>query len=83
MEARDLVPNDLSIDRLTVVKHVFRDFVLGKDGGTGRPEDVIGLVGFAGFADSLCPLTLDHTNLVAMVDDLQIAQDDESGTAGN
>lgn len=81
MEARDLVPDDLSADRLTVAKRVFREFVLGKDSKSGRPQDVIGLVSFAGFADSLCPLTADHANLAALVDELEIAGDDESGTA--
>ena len=83
MQARDLVPDDLSVDRLTVVKQVFRRFVLGgEDAGKGRPDDRIGLVAFARFADSLCPLTLDHGNLVSLADDLQIvSRRDEDGTA--
>ncbi|MDM4013993.1 VWA domain-containing protein [Roseiconus lacunae] len=84
MKARDLVEGDYSVDRLQVVKDVFRQFVLGDDdsGTDGRDDDAIGLVAFAGFADSLCPLTLDHGNLVSMVNDLQIAQTRrEDGTA--
>ncbi|MBM4002507.1 MAG: VWA domain-containing protein [Planctomycetes bacterium] len=82
MHARDLVKNDLSVDRLAVVKDVFRQFVLGGQAGTGRPDDMIGLIAFAGYADSLCPLTLDHGNLITIADDLQIArQRDEDGTA--
>ena len=82
MQARDLVKDDLSIDRLAVVKDVFQEFVLGGDAGRGRPDDVVGLVAFAGYADSLCPLTLDHGNLVTMVDDLEIVRRrDEDGTA--
>jgi Ca-activated chloride channel family protein len=82
MNARDLVEDDLSVDRLAVVQEVFRQFVLGGDAGRGRPDDTIGLVAFARYADSLCPLTLDHGNLVSMVDDLQIVQRrDEDGTA--
>jgi Ca-activated chloride channel family protein len=43
---------------------------------------MIGLVAFAGYADSLCPLTLDHGSLVSMVDDLEIVRTrDEDGTA--
>ena len=43
---------------------------------------MVGLIAFAGFADSLCPLTLDHGNLVSMVDDLEIVRRrDEDGTA--
>ncbi len=82
MHARDLVKGDLSVDRLAVVKDVFRQFVLGGAAGRGRPDDLIGLVTFSGYADSLCPLTLDHGNLVSMVDDLEIVrQRDEDGTA--
>jgi Ca-activated chloride channel family protein len=82
MQARDLVRNDLSVDRLAVVKDVFKEFVLGGDAGQGRPDDHIGLIAFAGYADSLCPLTLDHGNLVNMVNDLEIvSRRDEDGTA--
>jgi Ca-activated chloride channel homolog len=82
MHARDLVKDDLSIDRLSVVKDVFRQFVLGGEAGGGRPDDPIGLIAFARYADSLCPLTLDHGNLVSMVDDLEIVSErDEDGTA--
>ncbi len=94
MNARDLVKDDLSVDRLAVVKDVFRQFVLGGDdrsspflrsrasGAAGRPDDMIGLVAFAGYADSLCPLTLDHGSLVSMVEDLEIVRTrDEDGTA--
>ncbi|MHB8900529.1 MAG: vWA domain-containing protein [Thermoguttaceae bacterium] len=82
MQARDLVRDDLSVDRLAVVKDVFKTFVLGEDGGGGRPDDLIGLIAFAGYAYSLCPLTLDHGNLVSMVDDLEIvANREEDGTA--
>jgi len=83
MNARDLVRDDTSVDRLAVVKDVFRDFVLGgENAGRGRPDDLIGLVTFARYADSLCPLTLDHGNLVSMVEDVQIVSErSEDGTA--
>lgn len=89
MQARDLVKDDYSVDRLTVVKDVFREFVLGESqqsgkgqSGGGRPDDTIGLIAFAGYADSLCPLTLDHGNLTAMADELEIVStQDEDGTA--
>ena len=72
MDARDMVEEDRSINRLDVVKDVFVDFVLGSDrtAGRGRPDDLIGMVTFAGYADSICPLTLDHGNLVNIVKDL-------------
>lgn len=84
MQARDLVKDDYSVDRLSVVKDVFREFVLGDENtaGKGRPDDAIGLIAFAGYADSLCPLTLDHGNLTTMVEDLEIVTiRDEDGTA--
>ncbi len=83
MHARDLIPEDTSIDRLTVVKRVFSDFVLGAgSAGRGREDDLVGLITFARFADSLCPLTTDHGNLVSMTEDLEIVADQsEDGTA--
>lgn len=82
MRARDFVSGDTSIDRLEVVKRVFRDFVAGGDAHEGRDSDLIGLIAFAGYADGLCPLTLDHRNLVQILDDLEIVDDErEDGTA--
>ncbi len=84
MDARDLVQNDMSVDRLSVVKEVFARFVQGDGGRTsrGRPGDMIGLVTFAGFADSICPLTSDHGNLTALVKQLEIERVRyEDGTA--
>jgi len=43
--------------RLDVVKDTFADFV------ERRPDDLIGLVAFGGYATTRCPLTLDHTAL--------------------
>jgi Ca-activated chloride channel family protein len=82
MNARDFVVDDQSVDRLMAVKQVLRRF-LGADGeGPGRPDDLVGLVSFARYADSIAPLTLDHTNLVAILDDLEIVSDrNEDGTA--
>ena len=43
---------------------------------------MIGLVAFARYADSLAPLTLDHDNLAAILDDVQIVSErKEDGTA--
>jgi Ca-activated chloride channel family protein len=85
MDARDLVKNDKSVNRLKVVKDVFTDFVSGSGNsgaGKGRPDDLIGLVTFARYADSICPLTLDHGNLANIVEDLEITMtQDEDGTA--
>lgn len=82
MQARDFVKDDTSMSRLDVVKALFRDFVAGGRIGTGRPDDLIGLVTFARYADGLCPLTLDHGNLIAILDQVEIAlEPSEDGTA--
>lgn len=82
MEARDFVRGDASASRLDVVKQIFRDFVTGGDGGAPRDDDLIGLVAFARYADGLCPLTLDHGNLLAILGDVATpTEPSEDGTA--
>ena len=82
MDARDMVEDDLSVNRLDVVKEVFSDFVIGGDQASGRQDDLVGLVTFARYADSVCPLTLDHGNLIAIVEDLELVKvQSEDGTA--
>ncbi|MCB9724376.1 MAG: VWA domain-containing protein [Spirochaetaceae bacterium] len=83
MDARDFVRGDTSVSRLDVVKRIFREFVEGGGAfGEGRPDDLIGLVSFARYADGLCPLTLDHGNLVAILDEVEIpVERSEDGTA--
>jgi len=83
MQARDFVRGDTSTSRLDVVKAIFREFVTGEgDAGGGRPNDLIGLVSFARYADGLCPLTLDHGNLLAILEDIETpTETSEDGTA--
>lgn len=82
MNARDFVAGDASVSRLDAVKHVFHEFVEGGDAGSGRPDDLIGLVVFGTYADGVCPLTLDHANLLAILDDVGVATDaGEASTA--
>jgi Ca-activated chloride channel homolog len=82
MRALDLSTGSEERTRLDAVIDVFDDFVLGDKGLGGRPNDAIGLVSFAGYADTRSPLTLDHDNLVAIVRSLEIVRDrDEDGTA--
>lgn len=66
--------------RLGVVKRVFEHFVLGNKGLDGRPDDAIGLVAFARYADTRSPLTLDHGNLALAARQLAFAHDNEDGT---
>ncbi len=83
MQARDFVRGDTSTSRLDVVKTIFKEFVAGGgDFGEGRPDDLIGLVTFARYADGLCPLTLDHGNLLAILSQIETPTDQrEDGTA--
>jgi Ca-activated chloride channel homolog len=82
MNARDFVAGDASVSRLDAVKQVFHDFVEGGDSGKGRTDDLVGLVVFGTYADGVCPLTLDHANLLAILDDVKIATEaSEASTA--
>ena len=54
---------------------VYQEFVLGGGGLPGRPDDAIGLVTFAGYADTGCPLTLDHDALVGVARTVEIVED--------
>ena len=82
MRALDLSTPTRERTRLEAVQDVFEAFVLGEGDLPGRPDDVIGLVSFAGFADTAVPLTLDHNNLTAVARDLDTVSDrGEDGTA--
>jgi Ca-activated chloride channel homolog len=74
MEALDFELEGQNVSRLDAVKHVVEEFVLGsrRSGLSGRPDDLLGLVAFGGFADSKCPLTLDHGALIDIVKELRI-----------
>ena len=71
------------LDRLEVVKRVLNDFIEGdrKDLG-GRTGDLIGLVTFARYADTVCPLVLSHGVLTEFLRQTEIVTlRDEDGTA--
>jgi Ca-activated chloride channel family protein len=64
------------ISRLEAVKKVFTLFVLGGAGLDnpyleGRPTDLIGLISFAAWPETTCPLTLSHTVLVELLEKQQ------------
>ena len=82
MRALDLSTDDRERTRLAAVQDVFDAFVRGGGELPGRPDDAIGLVSFAGYADTAVPLTLDHANLSAIARDLEIVTErSEDGTA--
>lgn len=82
LSVKDGADKDRERTRLDAVKEVLADFVRGGRGLPGRPDDLIGIVSFAGFADTRCPLTLDHENLLVAASQLQLAtKPEEDGTA--
>ena len=69
--------------RLDIAKHIFEEFVKG-DGSnlSGRPADLIGMITFARYADTICPLTLAHGALSAFLPTVKLVdQESEDGTA--
>ena len=82
MAALDMSKNDKEQDRLDALKDVLGEFIKGNGKLKGRYDDAIGIVSFASFPDSDCPLTLDHVTLMQLIGDLSIVTDrEESGTA--
>ena len=82
MQALDLSTKDRERTRLDAVRDVLVDFVLGGHGLPGRPDDLLGIVSFAAYADTRCPLTLDHANLAKAARQIEIvSKEDEDGTA--
>jgi len=70
MKALDLSPRLAAgirpTTRLDVVKKTFADFV------SGRPDDLIGLVTFGGYASTRAPLTMDHRALQHVLEGVEI-----------
>lgn len=72
-----------SMTRLDAVKKVFLDFALGNGKNLpGRPNDLIGVISFARYPDTVCPLTLAHDTLPRFVNATRlVTQKAEDGTA--
>jgi len=69
--------------RMELAKEMVARFIAG-DGETlsGRPDDLIGLITFARYADTRSPLTFGHEALLQIVANLQIQErPNEDGTA--
>ncbi|MBT3380762.1 MAG: VWA domain-containing protein [Lentisphaerae bacterium] len=61
------------LTRLETVKRVFEAFVSG-DGRSlkGRPNDLIGMIAFARYPDTVCPLTLAHGALSHFLENVRM-----------
>ncbi len=72
-----------TLNRLEVVKRVLADFIEGdKKGLSGRTGDLMGLVTFARYADTLCPLVLSHNVLTEFLKKTEIVtMRSEDGTS--
>jgi len=63
------------LDRLEVVKRVFEEFVSGNRGDLpGRPNDLVGMVAFARYPDTICPLTLAHGALSQFLEGVKLVR---------
>ena len=71
------------LNRLEVVKNVLSDFIGGnKKELTGRNNDLVGLVTFARYADTICPLVLSHNVLLEFLKNTELVRlRSEDGTA--
>ncbi|VGO16821.1 hypothetical protein PDESU_05413 [Pontiella desulfatans] len=67
---------DTTMSRMEVTKKVVEQFA------SERPNDLLGLITFARYADTVCPLTLSHDSLLYFIQDLEIeSRPNEDGTA--
>jgi Ca-activated chloride channel family protein len=75
MQAVDFAIDGRQVNRLEAVKSVLRDFVVGAGRLRGRPDDLIGLIAFGGYAETKSPLTLDHGMLLQVLQEIEIPQE--------
>jgi Ca-activated chloride channel homolog len=70
------------LNRLETLKKVLADFIMGKEGLAGRSGDLLGLVTFARYPDTVCPLVLSHNVLLEFMKNTDVVrQRNEDGTA--
>ena len=72
-----------TINRLEAVKSVFSSFILGNGKDLkGRPNDLVGMVSFARYADTVYPLSLSHTTINTFLQKVTLVKNkNEDGTA--
>ena len=80
---QELIYEGLKLNRLEAVKRIFKEFILGNGKELeGRPNDLIGMVTFARYADTACPLTLSHGALDRFIENVHlVVRKNEDGTA--
>ena len=83
MDRTVILPDRSSKTRMDIAKEMLELFIIG-DGEKlgGRPDDLIGLISFARYADTRSPLTFGHKALAQIVRNLEIQdRPNEDGTA--
>jgi Ca-activated chloride channel family protein len=87
METDDVAwaPGALPVTRLEAAKRAFKLFVGGGEAPDGtafepRPGDSVGVVAFAAVPQTVCPLTLNHSVLFKVVDELKGRAGADAGT---
>ena len=83
MDRTVILPDRSSKTRMDIAKEMLELFIIG-DGDKlgGRPDDLIGLISFARYADTRSPLTFGHKALAQIVRNLEIQdRPNEDGTA--
>ena len=81
--AAEIENNGKLTRRIDIVKNNLLDFIEG-DGKelSGRPDDLIGLIAFARYADTLAPLSLSHDVLKGFTEGLDVVTTkEEDGTS--
>jgi Ca-activated chloride channel family protein len=78
----EAIPGSPLESRLSRARKAFREFVHGEENGPlpGRPGDRIGIVAFAAWPETVCPLTLNHAVLLSLLDDLAPKSGPDAGT---
>ena len=70
------------LNRLETLKKVLADFIMGKQGMAGRNGDLLGLVTFARYPDTVCPFVLSHNVLLEFMKNTDVVRlRSEDGTA--
>lgn len=76
----DTPPTEEQPRRFDVARRVLSAFATRRMNDTEGAADNVALVGFAGFAEMLCPFTLDSEVLTAILDGLDVAPRELDGT---
>jgi len=70
------------LNRIETLKKVLADFIMGKEGLAGRGGDLLGLITFARYPDTVCPLVLSHNVLLEFMKNTDVVRlRSEDGTA--